>query len=288
MNITKTADVDSVDAAGDQIVYTYTLENTGNVALNGVTVDDDNFTSGIPGDDFDVRPYYVSGDNGNSILDVGETWTYTYTHTVTQAQIDAGVDLVNVVTADSNETEADTATETVTVTPTPGMNITKTADVDSVDAAGDQIVYTYTLENTGSVALNGVTVDDDNFTSGIPGDDFDVRPYYVSGDNGNSILDVGETWTYTYTHIVTQAQINAGVDLVNVVTADSDETEADTATETTTITIPLVPELTLTKSADPTEYIKAGDIILYSYLLTNSGQTSLYAPFTVNDDKATV
>ncbi len=237
MNITKTADVDQLLAtAGDQIVYTYTLENTGNVALNGVTVDDDNFTSGIPGDDFDVRPYYVSGDNGNSILDVGETWTYTYTHTVTQAQIHAGVDLVNVVTADSNETEADTATETVTVTPTPGMNITKTADVDSVDAAGDQIVYTYTLENTGNVALNGVTVDDDNFTSGIPGDDFDVRPYYVSGDNGNSILDVGETWTYTYTHTVTQAQINAGADLVNVVTADSDETEADTATETVTVT----------------------------------------------------
>ena len=234
MNITKTADVDSVLQRETKIVYTYTLENTGNVALSGVTVDDDAFTSGIPGDDFDVRPYYVSGDNGNSILDVGETWTYEYKVTVTQAQISAGVDLVNVVTADSTQTDPDTATETVTITPTPGMNITKTADVDSVDAAGDQIVYTYTLENTGNVALNGVTVDDDAFTSGIPGDDFDVRPYYVSGDNGNSILDVGETWTYQYKVTVTQAQINAGVDLVNVVTADSTQTDSDTATETVT------------------------------------------------------
>ena len=140
--------------------------------------------------------------------------------------------LVNVAVVDpgqnvdeSNErNNTDDDSLIVLVLPLPGMNITKTADVDSVAAAGDKIVYTYTLENTGNVALSGVTVYDDAFTSGIPGDDFDVRPYYVSGDNGNSVLDVGETWTYEYKVTVTQAQISAGVDLVNVVTADSTRT----------------------------------------------------------------
>ena len=52
----------------------------------------------------------------------------------------------------------DTDTATVTVDQTPSLNITKTADVLSVDGAGDVINYTITVANTGNTTLTGVTV----------------------------------------------------------------------------------------------------------------------------------
>ncbi|HSN54682.1 MAG TPA: hypothetical protein VLT32_08415, partial [Candidatus Sulfomarinibacteraceae bacterium] len=47
------------------------------------------------------------------------------------------------------------------------------------------------------------------------------------------------------------------------------------------------PALTLDKTADPMTYSAVGDVISYSYELTNSGNVTLTQPFTVVDDKST-
>ena len=63
---------------GSSGLFTYTLTNTGNVDVRGITVSDDNGTPGNPADDF--SPTLVSGDtNSNNVLDVGEVWTFTTT-----------------------------------------------------------------------------------------------------------------------------------------------------------------------------------------------------------------
>ena len=165
LNITKTADVVSVDVAGEVISYTITVQNTGNTTLTGVTVTDDLATT---------APSLVSGDTDlDNALEVGETWTYTATYTVTQAEIDAGADLVNVATADSTESLRTPTTRRSRSTQTPSLNIIKTADVVSVDVAGDVISYTITVQNTGNTTLTGVTVTDDLATT---------APTLVSGD----------------------------------------------------------------------------------------------------------
>ena len=84
-----------------------------------------------------------------------------------------------------------------------------------VDSAGDVINYKIVLANTGNVALTGVSMSDP----------FATTIGAASGDtNANSMLDVGETWTYAATHTVTAAEFNAHQTLINIATADTVQT----------------------------------------------------------------
>src|SRR5437867_10571710 len=46
-----------------------------------------------------------------------------------------------------------------------------------------------------------------------------------------------------------------------------------------------IPRLTLVKSASPASYNTAGQVITYTYTISNSGNTTLAGPFSVSDDK---
>ena len=48
------------------------------------------------------------------------------------------------------------------------------------------------------------------------------------------------------------------------------------------------PALTLDKTVAESSYDSVGDILTYSYKLTNSGNVTLAAPYSVDDDKTTV
>jgi uncharacterized repeat protein (TIGR01451 family) len=279
-SIVKEADVSEVDGAGDVINYTYTVTNTGNVSLTNVSLIDDNFTAGDTSDDF-IPTFDTTSDNGNGVLDVGETWEYTASHTVTQTDIDNGDDLVNVATADTDQTQPKTDDETVDVVQNPNFSIVKEADVTSVDGAGDVINYTYTVTNTGNQTLTNVSLIDDNFTAGDTSDDFNPT-FDTTSDDGNGVLDVGETWEYTASHTVTQTEIDNGADLVNVATADSDETAPKTDNET--VDVVQNPNFSIVKEADVTSVDGAGDVINYTYTVTNTGNQTLTNVSLIDDN----
>jgi hypothetical protein len=84
----------------------------------------------------------------------------------------------------------------------PGISVTKTADPTTA-SGGDTITYSISVENDGEVPLTETAVTDAKC---------DSAPAYQSGDDGDSELDVGETWVYectgtaeatTYTNIAT-------------------------------------------------------------------------------------
>src|SRR5262249_35216909 len=75
-------------------------------------------------------------------------------------------------------------------------------------------------------------------------------------------------------------------ELANTVTASSNEAPD----VSTSLSIPIVqtPALTLVKSASPLSYDHVGELVTYSYEVTNSGNVTLTGPVTVTDDRARV
>ena len=148
------ADDAVVDTAGETIEYTITVDNTGNVDLTNVVLDDV-FAGGAS---------LVSGDtNTNNILETTETWVYSADYMVTQADLNAGADLVNVAGSTPTRPRGRPTTPPPTVDQNPSLTIVKdltNADDAVVDTAGETIEYTITVDNTGNVDLTNVVLDD--------------------------------------------------------------------------------------------------------------------------------
>ena len=73
--------------------------------------------------------------------------------------------------------------------------------------------------------------------------------------------------------------------MTNVAEASADGTTSPTDTET--VTAVQNPSLSIVKTASPTTYDAVGNVISYSYLVTNSGNVSLTGPVSIADDIAT-
>src|SRR5690606_20923869 len=110
--------------------------------------------------------------------------------------------------------DEDCADCTVTELPqSPSMELLKSSAYDDTDEdtkvnVGDHINYTFTLENTGNVTIDDVSLEDPLFAAPNPV----VTPELVLGGdaNSNGKLDVGETWTYTAAYAITQTDLDAG------------------------------------------------------------------------------
>jgi len=253
LTVEKVADKSGVTSAGETIIYTITVVNTGDVNLTGVVLTDV-FAGGAILD---------SGDDTNTgVLDVGETWIYTADYLVTQDDIDAGTALVNVASVVTRQTgvQQDDATTTIQ---NASLTIEKVADKSGVSSAGETIIYTITVVNTGDVNLTGVVLTD-VFAGGAILD---------SGDDTNTgVLDVGETWIYTADYVVTPDDIDAGTDLVNIASVVTGQTSVQQGDATTTIHNA---SLTIEKDADKSRVSVAGELITYTITVVNTGNVNL-------------
>src|SRR6266540_1852177 len=152
----------------------------------------------------------------------------------------------------------------------PSLSIDKSSTTTSITAAGQVVPYSYLVTNTGNVSLTGVTVTDSK--ADAPG---------VSCPQ--TTLAVGANMTCTASHTVTQAEIDAGGNLSNTGIADSDQTGP--AQDSLDIPIAQSASLSIDKSSTTTSITAAGQVVPYSYLVTNTGNVSLTG-VTVTDSKA--
>jgi uncharacterized repeat protein (TIGR01451 family) len=263
IEIEKTANKTSDVQAGDVITYTYVVTNTGNVTVNGVDVSDNHPGTGTLGD-------ITTADATDGVLP-GATVTFTATYTVTQQDIDNNTAITNTATATAtgaNNTPVE-ATDSETITPeaaAPAIEIVKTGTFVDLNGnnradAGDQITYAFTVENKGNVTLEDVVVTDPKVTvSGNP-----IAVMAPGAVDGN---------TFTAVYTLTQADIDAGT-FTNTATAtgqyngDVTDTDDDVQNFVRTATV------SIQKTASKTANVEAGDVITYTYVVTNTGNVTV-------------
>lgn len=146
LSLDKTVNPGTIHAGGT-VTYTYKVTNPGPDVLHAVTITD-NKCSPITG---------PTGDNGNGVLDLLETWTYTCTTTLS---VDT-TNIASVTAIDSANDSVGPVTDTASVDViNPGLSILKTSDVESGNP-GDTVTFSFKVTNTGDVTLTNISVDDD-------------------------------------------------------------------------------------------------------------------------------
>ncbi|MDM1408744.1 hypothetical protein [Myroides sp. DF42-4-2] len=201
---------------GDEIHYTFSLKNTGNISLTNVKVTDPKIT--IVGNPIVLAENEVRTD------------AFSGVYVLTQEDIDRGgvFNLANADGKDSNNVPVHTvsidpnpiaptdpeyplpdpehtncSTCTVTILPqSPKIVLVKTGifndEVDG-DHGNGVINYTFVVKNTGNVTLKEVELTDVLFGAN----------YKVNYTDTNGALAIGESWTITATYNVTDEDINA-------------------------------------------------------------------------------
>ena len=270
---------------GNELTYTITVQNTGNVPLEEIAVSDTLWKEGteiLVGSDpvtLDDDTYTIEE------LDEGSTVTITYTYTVQES--DAGAVIKNVVTAtvpagpdgsDETETTVEDANPAVSIS----KELTKVNDNNYKDGnkvnVGDQLTYTVTVINTGNVTidLEGLNLKD-TVTVGSTSSEPTTIPL-IPNDQNKEALAVGETITLTYTYMVPETA--AGQIITNSAVLDSEEiNDGDGGKEEVPVTNPkmeVTKELTLVNGEELTEFtVQKDDVLTYQITVKNTGEDTL-------------
>ena len=297
MTVTKTAtendNNDGLDL-GETITYTIVVENTGNVELTDVVVTD-NALVDLAGESLSLTdgPTFSGTGTFDGILSVSETVTYTATFTVDQQAINAG-GLSNTASATATTPAGDSISEdsnavSSTISAIARLEVAKTYVIndngDGVDGLGDFVEYTITVENTGDIALENLSIEDiftDNDSEELT---FTLDPFFVgaTANSPDGSLKVDETATYKAYFVITQQAVDAG-GLINNVTATAFAPGSTTPVvdqlDTPTITlIAESPEMEVIKTAQVDDggdgSIDIGDTINYTIRVTNTGNVTL-------------
>jgi uncharacterized repeat protein (TIGR01451 family) len=249
----------SFDTQGDIISYTYTVTNTGNVTISGVSVSDD------------LIAVVACPD---TVLAPSEQTVCTADYTVTQADVDAGsvTNNASVTGTPAGGTLADVATsETVDADQMPVLSFEKIAQDTTFAAVGDTLTYQYVVRNEGNVTISSIAVTDDR-----------ISPVTCP----QTVLNAGAQMVCTASDTVTQADIDAGFVTNNAsVSGTPAGGTLDPVSDSQTVSATQTPGLTTDKRALQADFAAAGDVLTYAYDVTNTGNTTLTAAITITDDK---
>ncbi len=282
---------------GDVITYAFTVTNTGNVTLTNVTVTDPLVT-------------VVGGPIASLAPGASDNTTFTASYVITQADINTG-GVTNQATATGTPPTGPNVTDlsddnsplqndpTITTIPNAAsIAIVKTGTLNTnvvapngVANPGDVITYAFTVTNTGNVTLTNVTVTDPLVT-------------VVGGPIASLAPGASNSTTFTASYVITQANINAG-GVTNQATAtgtpptgpnvtDLSDNNSPLENDPTVTPIPQTPSIAIVKTGvlntnvvSPSGVANPGDVITYSFTVTNTGNVPL-TNVTVTDPLVTV
>lgn len=252
LTLVKTASPTTIHA-GDPVTYTYVVTNTGDVALWGFSLVDDKL-----GDLSSLLPADFLPAGGSMTFQVTTPINEDTTNhaDVTALYGDPGSEFGGELTADD-----DASVDVIH----PDMVVRKSAD-PTVILAGENVTYTYEVENTGDVPLTSVQLVDDKL--------------------GPITLDATELAPGEIAHGTAVAPVD--VDTVNVATATAIDPLQLQLQRTADASVDVIhPQIDVFKSVDPSVVVYSGEVA-YEYLVTNPGDVDLFDVSVVDDKLGTI
>ena len=254
IQLVKSAAPATVTAAGQAVTYSFVVTNSGNVTLTGVGVSDP-----LPGLSGITCPV--------AALAPGVGTTCTATYVASQTDVDNG-SIVNTATASGTPPSGPAVTAVdgaiVSAVATPSISLAKSASPATVVAAGQTITYSFVVTNTGNVTLDTVVV-----TDPLPGLGAVTCPVGTLAPSAST--------TCTATYVATQADLDGG-SIVNSATVAGTPPGGGapvTDTDGTTVIATASPSIAITKAASPNNVINAGQVVAYTFVVTNTGNVTL-------------
>ncbi|PJJ73583.1 putative repeat protein (TIGR01451 family) [Diaminobutyricimonas aerilata] len=249
---------------GQEITYHFVVTNTGNVPLSDITVDEGTF-SGTGELSAVTCPATTLAVDAQVICEA--------TYTLTPEDVDAG-EVTNSATASGTPADGTPITSapsevTIPTPEEPGISVVKTAEGD-ISEAGQVVEYSFLVTNTGNVTLTDVVIDEGDFSG---------TGEVSAIDCPTTTIFAGQFITCTATYEVTQADVDAGGITNTAAVGGTPPSGVPIGSDPSTaqVTIDPAPALTLVKTADA-DVAVAGQVIEYSFLLTNTGNVTIAAP----------
>ena len=258
VSITKTPNPTSVDEPGGDVEFTIVVTNNGpeDITIDALTDSDYDLTIHCP-------------DAGGTALDSGETYTCSFTEAISGNVGEDHQNTAEVTASDDDGNSVDeTADAQVTISPADPIIAVEKSGPDSVDEGGDTATYTVEITNQSS-ATDPVTV-----TSLLDNMFGDLLPEAEAANGDNPIdLDPTESFSFSFDRPLS---LNAGETHTNLVTAcaDDDESIEVCANDDHTVTgTDVDPQITVIKSADPSQ-ILSGELVAFTVEIINNSVTT--------------
>ncbi|TPG31305.1 gliding motility-associated C-terminal domain-containing protein, partial [Flavobacterium pectinovorum] len=277
-------------AVGDQITYTFTVSNTGNVSLSGVVVNDA-LTGSV---NLAVTP---------AVLAPGDTGTATAAYTITQSDLNTG-NVTNTATATGTAPDASTVSDTsgtaqgnddptvIILNQLSEFKLSKEGvyqdtNNDGIVNIGDKILFIFAVQNTGTTTITNVIVTDPMVT-------------VTGGPLASLAPGTTDNTTFTALYSLTQQDLDIGA-VYNLAAADAktisgnaittDSRDPSPIDSNDSNYDPLCPNCTVVvlkqKSAiavikhavfndnNADAIAQAGETITYSFTIINTGDVTL-------------
>ena len=258
IDIQKTPDTQTV-FDGVTATFSITVTNTGNVTLTNVAVTD----AATP-----------ACDNTWSSLEAGASVSYT----CTTVALFASFTNTAVVTGNYETTQVtDQDSAAVTVDFLPKIDVSKTASVTSVPETGGLVTFTVVVTNSAV----------ENFTLNSLMDDKFGNLNGVGTCSVPQTIAAGAQYSCSFDKTLASDTL---VTHTNTVTATGQDPEGNQATKSDDASVSftdVLPDIALTKTANPTAARWTGDYIDYTFRITNVGTETVTVTSFV-DDKITL
>jgi len=254
------SDVTEHTGLGDQVTWTTTITNSGNVTMSAV---------GLAGGACDAV-----------LLAPGAGTTCTSTQVLTQADVDAGTvrfaSVVSATSPDGVHAERAEPTAEAAIAQHPALVATSTSDADSQPSVGDTVTVTVAAENTGDVTFRDLALRPDRGDAAT----CDAAP-----------VAPGARVECVVTTVVSQADVDAGGFSVRTGVLGTTPTESGVQLADTEVRVAIAaaPSTTLALAVGAHDPLVPGTDLTVDATVTNTGTVTLTGiALDVADDQEAV